>query len=43
MIKTLIDILNADDFKDGDQTIKFAKGKYKGITSLKDFIKWLRI
>ena len=42
MVKALIDILNSDDFKDGDETIQFAKGKYKGITNLKELIRWLK-
>lgn len=42
MLRQLIDILNSEDFKDGDQTIKFAKGSDKGITNLKELIRWLR-
>jgi len=42
MVKYLLDILHSEDWKDGDETIQFAKGKYKGVTYLQRFIQWLK-
>lgn len=39
MFRQLIDILNSDEFIDGDETIQFAKGKNKGAETLKEALK----
>jgi len=42
MVKLLIEILNSDNWEDGDEKIQFAKGKYKGVTYLQKIKQWLR-